>query len=113
MLGHEAPLPIESNIVFRTLIAINIFAFALRLWGRVHAVAFINGAKHAPLVPVRWFVANLINSIAMYRAWRDMRRADKKGEAPKWVKTQHELPKDFGVVSAPPQSETNRPEPRH
>lgn len=58
--------------------------------------------KMALLVPLRWIVANFINNISAFSAIYNFTKSKITGSAPKWVKTEHIIPAEFGyeVTSA-------------
>ena len=64
---------------------------------RVRAVRLTQDWSTAILSVVRIPIGNFLNFFAVVRAIRQDRAAVKKGEAPKWTKTTHELPTDFGL----------------
>ena len=88
----------NTHLLFQTLIGFNLFNFTFRIMRRMLAVKNVASTSQALLVPLRWPLANLINVIATFCAWRDYRIAEFKGVQPRWVKTQHELPLDFGIL---------------
>lgn len=83
---------------FQNLIFFNFFNFAYRTARRMQMVAFVNSAQQALMVPIRWPLANFINTIASFVALRDFSLAEWNGETPKWTKTQHEVPANFKTV---------------
>ncbi|MGN6316412.1 glycosyl transferase family protein [Trinickia sp.] len=71
------------------LLAINSILLALRLSERVYFVAKLNGALQGALSLPRLFVNNLINFLAVCRAWRIFINHLITGKAIAWDKTSH------------------------
>jgi adsorption protein B len=71
------------------LLAINSVLLALRLSERVYFVAKLNGALQGALSLPRLFVNNLINFLAVCRAWRIFINHLITGKAIAWDKTSH------------------------
>ncbi len=88
----------NSHLLLQLLIGFNLFNFTFRILQRMLAVKTVATTSQAFLAPLRWPLANVINVMATFCAWRDYRIAEFKGVQPKWVKTQHELPLDFGIL---------------
>lgn len=101
-VGAVDPFKVDQTSFFQSLIAFNLFSVIFRVLARMHAVAFVNTKKQALLVPLRWWIANYINAVACIRGWRDFDLASRRGESPKWIKTQHELPAGFGILTPAP-----------
>jgi adsorption protein B len=96
MLTKRLP-DFSMDPLFQTICAFNIFSMGVRLVQRVRSVALVNDLKTALLVPVRWPLANVINFLASVKAIRQYRTSTKTGEQPKWIKTDHILPEQFGL----------------
>ena len=71
----------------------------LRLVQRFRMVYPLYGFKTSLLIPLRWILANYINSRAALSAIRQFYKSLVTGEKPAWVKTTHELPEMFGLES--------------
>ncbi len=99
-MGILSPFYFEESAVFHSLLIFNLVGFIWRMSMRMKAVSFVNDRGQALLVPFRWWIANVINTLACLNAWQTFRIAERSGEAPKWVKTQHELPPGFGMPTA-------------
>lgn len=87
----------DYSDIFAILFAFNLVNFTYRMFRRMLAVRAVVSVSQALLVPIRWPLANIINMSATFCAWKDYRIAEFRGVAPKWVKTQHELPANFGT----------------
>ncbi len=74
------------------LFAINAVLMLNRILQRVFGTAGIYGWRAALWVPVRVPVANLVNALASMMATFNYLRSKMSGTAPKWAKTEHELP---------------------
>ena len=81
---------------FQSLLALNMFNMVLRLGQRMRAVALTNARHHVMLVPLRWFVANVINVGATWKAYQQFSESKKTGQRPVWIKTEHRMPEHFG-----------------
>lgn len=93
------PLYLSPAIVI--LFGFNLFAGVVRVLQRVRAVRLTQDLTTALISVLRIPLSNFLNFFAVARAIRQDRAAIKKGEAPKWTKTTHELPADFGVEIPP------------
>jgi adsorption protein B len=71
-----------------------------RLLHRIVCVMRVNGWRRAWAVVIRWPVGNLVNFCATLRAIKQYADHRLRGRPLKWVKTTHELPENFGRVSA-------------
>lgn len=91
--GHSSIL---QNPIIASLLIFNLTSMFIRLGQRARAVWTVNGKEHVPLVPLRWFVGNIINVGATFKAVSQYVRSKRTGEAPRWIKTEHKLPEDFG-----------------
>ena len=83
-------------------ISTNFYLMAIRLVQRFRLVQELNGFKLALLIPVRWILANYINTMASFKAYNVHRKSKKTGTRPQWVKTTHELPTTFGSIPVVP-----------
>ena len=95
----------ESSQIFWSISVFNLVSLCIRFLVRMHAVALVNDPSQSLMVPIRWWVANVINTWACLKAWKQFRESEKNGTAPKWVKTQHELPPGFGLQELAPESQ--------
>ncbi|MCA9837027.1 MAG: glycosyl transferase family protein [Trueperaceae bacterium] len=104
ILSAFLPLPhVESKLVW--ILGFIVLGITLeRLMMRFHSVKTIYGVREAmmatfflPLFPIRWVLANYINMMATFRAWRihfwpngfaKSKTPAKKGSTPKWDKTE-------------------------
>lgn len=82
------------------LIAFNTLGMCVRLGQRMRAVNRVNGWRQMMLVPIRWPLANVVNVMASYRAYKTYKDSVRKGTRPVWVKTEHKLPAHFGASEA-------------
>ncbi len=95
---HQAQMmPLYVSPIVLGLFGFNLFAGLVRAIQRVRAVRLTQDWSTAILSVVRIPIGNFLNFFAVVRAIRQDRAAVKKGEAPKWTKTTHELPADFGL----------------
>lgn len=110
-------VPLYLSPIVLGLFGFNLFAGAVRAVQRIRAVRLTQDWSAALLSVVRIPVGNFLNFFAVARAIRQDRAALKKGEAPKWTKTTHELPADFGVevgdvvqpsISSPLETQTEK-----
>ncbi|MNK22760.1 bacteriophage N4 adsorption protein B [compost metagenome] len=85
-----------DNVVFGSLVAVNMFNMLFRLVQRMRSVHRVYGFAQVFQVPLRWLVANTVNVCASYRAHRTFGESLRTGQRPQWVKTDHELPAQFG-----------------
>jgi adsorption protein B len=74
----------------------NALLWIRRLAWRIKLTASVYGWKFAALVPLRWPVANFINSLSTWRAISLYRGSRRSGEAPLWTERRAQLPKEFG-----------------
>lgn len=91
----------REPIPFAPLVAFNLGNVAYRVLRRMHSVYLTSTLSSALMVPIRWPIANVINVLACYQAWSQTRAAKRAGRQPPWVKTTHELPRDFGLEPLP------------
>ena len=98
LVTDKWPTYITQSAVLQILFLINFSALMLKLIQRFRLVGNLNGFHITPTIPVRWLLANYINCMAAIQALHSYRKFQKSGERPKWVKTTHELPSDFGSV---------------
>ena len=94
--GHLPDFIIESFLI-KSVFAFNLFCVIVKLTQRFRLVSTLNGFSLAALIPVRWLLANYINTMASFKAVQNYRLALKTGQEPKWSKTAHELPVNFGL----------------
>lgn len=94
---HEELVSLYLSPVVLSLFAFNLLAGVVRAIQRFRAVRLTQDLPTALLSVVRIPLGNFLNFFAVVRAVREDRAALRKGEAPKWTKTTHELPVDFGV----------------
>lgn len=85
-----------QGTLFQALLSLNLFNMVVRLAQRMRAVALTNAKHHVVLVPVRWFVANVVNVGATWKAYRQFSESKKTGKRPVWIKTEHRMPEHFG-----------------
>ena len=84
---------VKSFILFTM---INTVAMLFRVAQRMRYVWFFYGRTLALMVPFRWLVANYVNTIASARAFLIYWKSRATKVQPRWVKTDHVLPADFG-----------------
>jgi bacteriophage N4 adsorption protein B len=83
--------------IFITLMWANLVFSLLRIVNRIRLVAKVYGGKMASLVPIRWVVSNFINTSCTYNAVYQWSSSKLRGELPKWSKTDHIIPANFGL----------------
>lgn len=88
--------PFQTDFAVQVLLGLNVFNMLLRVVQRMRAVALTNATHHVGLVPLRWFVANVVNVGASWKAYRQFSQSKKTGKAPVWIKTEHRMPERFG-----------------
>ena len=91
----ETPDFVRSQFFFYITL-INTSHMSLRIVQRMRFVRFFYNSETALLVPVRWLVANYINTIASFKAFQIYLNSRIRKTQPKWIKTEHILPADFG-----------------
>lgn len=91
----ETPDFVRSRFFFY-LTLVNTSHMALRIAQRMRYVYFFYDFQTALLVPFRWLVANYINTIAAFKAFQIYLNSRVRNSQPKWLKTEHSLPADFG-----------------
>jgi adsorption protein B len=84
--------------LLQALLYINLFFMINRLFQRAKAATRLYGLRFAVLSPLRLIVANIINTLASYKAYTQFKASEKTGEAVQWIKTDHELPVGFGEL---------------
>lgn len=94
-----------SSPTILALFGFNLFAGIIRAVQRMLAVRLTQDWSSAALSVLRIPIGTCLNFCAVVRAVRQDRLAMKKGEAPKWTKTVHELPADFGLEGTEPAPE--------
>ena len=97
VIQHHLPDYILESQLIRYLFLFNLSCLLLKIFQRFRLVAGLNGLSLALLIPARWFLANYINTMASVKAVQNYRKALKTGQEPKWAKTAHELPVNFGL----------------
>ncbi len=98
LITGKWPSYISQSSFLQSLFLINFTALMFKLAQRFRLVGNLNGFHTTPTIPIRWLLANYINCMAALHAVRTYRKFQKSGERPKWVKTTHELPSDFGIL---------------
>ncbi len=81
----------------KSLIALNLGLMLHKILQRIRLVMAIYERSTAIGVPLRWILANGINTTAAMRALYQQWQALRTGQRPQWVKTSHELPQTFGI----------------
>lgn len=99
LLSAKVPEAFQNRWI-QGLVVLNTLGMALRLVQRMRAVHRVNGWAQMMLVPMRWPLANVVNVMASYRAYRTYKDSIRKGTRPVWVKTDHKLPAHFGAPEA-------------
>ena len=94
-LAEEVPDFVRSPFFFY-LTLINTIHMSLRIVQRIRYVAYFYNYQTALSVPLRWLVANYINTISSFKAFQVYLQSRLNNTQPKWVKTDHILPADFG-----------------
>lgn len=95
--GFHQELPaVFHNTIFTSAITLNALSMIWRILVRMKSVHRTNGLNQVLMVAPRWLLGNYINSMAAFNAYETFKKSEKTGERPKWVKTDHELPKNFG-----------------
>ena len=88
---------LTADSVLLAAISTNFYFMAVRLVQRFRLVNELNGFKLTLLIPMRWVLANYINTLASFKAYKIHKNSKKTGTRPQWVKTAHELPTFFGA----------------
>jgi adsorption protein B len=94
-LGRLTP-----NRALLILVYCNLFFMTNRIVQRMRSVQQLYGWRVASISPLRWPLANLIGLLATYSALKQYIRGKISGTAPRWIKTAHELPSDFGHIES-------------
>ncbi len=81
---------------FSFLFWVNFAQMVWRMILRVRHTSMVYGLAFGLMAPLRWPLANYINCVAAWCAYRTFRDSQKRGRAIAWVKTQHRLPVGFG-----------------
>ncbi len=92
---------IAHNNWFQFGCFLNLGQMCWRVAMRMRAVGWVYGWASVWLVPLRWPIANVINTWTAYRAAKTYRATVRKGKRPQWAKTQHRLPDGFGANQNP------------
>ncbi|MBF0366340.1 MAG: phage adsorption protein NrfB [Oligoflexia bacterium] len=87
----------DFSEVLAILLVVNLGYMCNRIYQRTLFTYKIYGTSHALLVTPRIVVGNIINALAVFQASKQFVQSLVTGKAPKWIKTKHELPADFGV----------------
>jgi adsorption protein B len=101
-IWSELPIahrPMKSSHVFVLGLLTGVFMIN-RTFQRWFACYKLYGFKPAILSPLRILIGNVINACAALRAIWQYTKSQVFGSTLKWAKTEHELPADFGHVSA-------------
>lgn len=93
--GKDQPSFIASPFFFYITL-VNTAQMLIRIFQRMRYVAFFYNIPTALTVPLRWLVANYINTMASFKAFQIYTQSRINNTQPKWVKTEHILPADFG-----------------
>ena len=101
-VNNRWPDFLGADQILLAAISTNFYLMAIRLVQRFRLVHALNGFKLALLIPVRWVLANYINTLASFKAFKVYRNSKKTGTRPQWVKTAHELPTTFGSAPVVP-----------
>ena len=101
-INNRWPVFLGADQILLAAISTNFYLMAIRLVQRFRLVQDLNGFKIALLIPVRWVLANYINTLASFKAFNVHRNSKKTGTRPQWVKTTHELPVTFGSAPVVP-----------
>ena len=83
----------------QALVLFNSFFMINRIIQRMWNVQKLYGWKLASLSPLRWPIANVVGLFATFFALKQYIKGKLSGTAPRWIKTEHELPVGFGDVS--------------
>lgn len=97
-ISGEWPKFLTADQMLLGVLSLNFYLMAIRLVQRYRLVFELNGFKLSLLIPARWFLANYINTLASFKAFKTYRAHVKTGTRPQWVKTTHELPTYFGAT---------------
>lgn len=87
---------VESSFL-SSVFFLNFSHMSWRMWMRVRHTALIYGWSFACLAPLRWPVANFVNVVASWRAFRSYYDSRRHNRVIAWVKTTHRLPEGFGI----------------
>jgi len=85
-------LNVESSSIFQFLVVFNFIAFFWRISHRIKALHQVHHSSMLWLVPIRWILANVINTSATIRALKQYLQSRLSEKAIVWSKTDHELP---------------------
>lgn len=107
--AHILPIYVQPPVMF--LFGVNLAAGLVRALQRAYAVWLTQDLETSVLSLIRIPVGNFLNFAAVARAISQDREARSAGAQPKWTKTVHELPSDFGLEPLATQAElVNREE---
>jgi len=85
----------------KALLFCNILVILNRLFHRATSAAKIYGRRQALWVILRYPISVWVNGLASFRALKNYWMSQWMQKPSLWVKTQHELPKNFGTAMAP------------
>jgi len=97
LINRQWPEFLAADKALYAAVSTNFYLMAVRLVQRFRLVNELNGLKVALLIPVRGVLANYINTLASFKAYKVHINSKKTGNQPHWVKTAHELPTFFGA----------------
>jgi adsorption protein B len=83
---------IESSSLFTSLVVFNFIAFFWRMFHRARALYQVHQSSMIFLAPIRWILANVINTSATIRALKQYIQSRISDKAIVWSKTDHQLP---------------------
>ncbi len=87
---------IDKSHLLSICLIVNFSFMANRLFQRMHSVIRVYNLRMALLVPLRVWVGNFVNVLASFQALTHYVLGKITGSAPRWAKTEHELPNEFG-----------------
>jgi bacteriophage N4 adsorption protein B len=87
---------LTQNPIFILGTKLTLISMIIRLVQRSRCVLLVNGWKPALTVALRWPLANWINTLAAAMAVKKHIESVRAGVQPKWDKTAHILPENFG-----------------
>ena len=96
LLSGESRDPVQKSFLSYFLAA-NSLQMSWRLLARLRCSVRVYGWSFAILMPARWMLANFINTIAAWKAYRSYHASVRSGQPMAWVKTMHRLPSGFGA----------------
>ena len=84
----------------KVLLVINLGLMLYFVFQRARCIYYVYGWSHLWLLPLRWPLGMIINALAVANAFKRGIWASWRKKDVAWGKTQHELPKHFGVIRA-------------